>query len=169
MDQILRRVLDYLGLRGVVQHEYEQTVVPTLMIGDLSQTVLVREALNIPVGNAIFTVPAGETWEIVALGGISNQTIGAVAFRWSLTWNDVNTGRNFLVPFWQEVDNTGEVLSITHTLNTNKRWSARPIKQMLVAEGYQLQQVGLAGDGTRTMANGWVMYRKFGERLVENL
>lgn len=167
MDQQFKRVLDYLGLRGLVPHEYESTVLPVVVVGEMQQPSLIAEAINIAGGTAIFTVPAGESWEILAIGGLASQAAGTVAYRFGLHWYDSNSARSFQVPIFAESDSVGEVMSCTLTLNGTRRWLQRPSPKFIVGQGFQLAALNIAGDGTRQNNFVWLMYRRHGERLTD--
>jgi len=164
-DAKLKDVLAFFGLTSEVRsHDYESTILPVVNVGEDRKPLILREAVaNVVLGDPIFTVPDNELWDVYHLGGLSNQTVGTVAYRWSLSWS-YPTGGQILVPFFQEVDNVNECLSTTHTLNVSRRWVAYP-RRMIVGPGNRLTQLNLLGDGTRVMASCTILYRKLSETL----
>lgn len=167
-DDIFRRVLDFLGLRGVVPHGYESTVLPVLHVGNMGQRTIVKRATPfVPSGNAIFTVPAGETWRVLAISGNSAQTGGTVAHRFGMQWNEQTTGETFLLPIYSQIDTRPESLTVTATLNASINWCTWIRQEFLVPAGWQLREILYAGDGSVTMQTCFIQFQRLGERLVD--
>lgn len=168
-DDIIRRALDFFGLRGVVPHDYEATVLPVSVIGNLEQPAIVRIVSGPLVsGTDLMIVPPGETWKPLLFAGLITQTAGTTSPRYRLNALQV-AGYNFdlRATFASLTTSSTEVLAFSAGLNQQTRFYCDFGNDVLMPEGMSLQFIQTGGDGVIVASNQtFLMYRRLGERLV---
>jgi hypothetical protein len=167
-DSTLRRVLDFLGLRGIVQHEYESTILSTIEVAKLPSPIQVRIVTGTLIpGVDLVQVPQDETWEPILFFAEITQSAGAVVPRYTL--NALQSG------FFFDLESTyatqtlsgSHVLSFTAGLNETTSVYCDFSHGVLLAPGTSIQYLNQGGNGTIVMNNqAFLMYRRLGERLV---
>ena len=168
-DEILKRVLDFFGLRGVVSHDYESTVLPVVSIGDLGQkTVSLQSGNTLPT--VFTTVPVGKVWRPLMLAGRITQTGGVTAITLSVQVTGLS-GPGFNIPFYTAPsggpDTSGLQIRRTFALNTVNDILAVFPEGLLIPAGGTVLVGAIAGDGTISMsANSSLMVQELGEGLV---
>jgi hypothetical protein len=165
-DDIIRRTLNFFGLRGEVKHEYQPTVLPVVVIGDLSQPA--KWVTNIQVGTQLMhTVPKGETWKIMEIAGSVIQAAGATALTYGILL-ELASGSviTMHVPFWPRATVEVERIQRTITLNGTETFTARLPKPIYLPSEARMSINQIAGDGTITFQMH-VQYQVIGERLVD--
>ena len=173
-DDALRRVLAYFGLRSITSpHDYEATVIPTVSVGDLGQvqSAITRTSINVVSNLADFPAPpAGESWRILAFGGLYTQAAGAVAGNLRFTVRDWGSSAAtvLLLPFF--VDQiAGDVTEDTWhpvTLNTSVRFMGYLRNPFIIGPGQRIA-ANPGGDGTRTVTDLILLVNKLGGSLSE--
>jgi hypothetical protein len=167
-DDIIRRALNFFGLRGQVQHEYVQSVIPTINIGNLGQPTLFLLNSAVTFNLQLFpVVPVGETWKLIRMNATYTQSAGTTAPTFSLTSQHSSGAyfRNFPAFFGSTL---GEQLLISPALNVSTRLCVRFDPETYLPENHLLiWNSPVPGDGTRQMINTVLEYQKIGERMVE--
>ena len=167
-DDVLRRALDFFGLRGPVPHDYESTVLPVLQVGNVEQYLICTQIAGVtPIGNNLFSVPRGESWRLISLCGTLSQTGGTVALvaQLNAVWVDVQ--KMAVYPGFKDT-NLGEQLNLGPALNNSCIFSYRFPDRTILSEGCKLIFVLIAGDGTvSTTTPTKLIYERIGERLIE--
>src|SRR5262245_58316068 len=109
-DDILRRCLDFFGLRGVVPHDYESTILPTVNIGNLGQPTKYQLSVGTSVNSPWGAVPAGKCWRPLVATGSVVQAGGTVAIVYgiSVALNGVLSMR---FPFFRAQSNAADTSS----------------------------------------------------------
>jgi len=167
-DDIIRRCLDFFGLRGPIDHEYEATVTPVVLVGDLSQPTIARRFAAITDGNPLVTVPDGECWELISLTASHTQAGGAVAAHLLLIAQlpePINIYRFIGIT---DIAASVPSLRVITTLNATNFCTWNFPARTTVSSNTRIFTANYQGDGTLTMT-GVVVYRKLGERLLEIL
>lgn len=169
-DDILRRCLDFFGLRGVVTHSYEQTVLPTVNIGDLGQPTRLIRSTNTSINSPWGAVPLNKSWRPIYAAGQITQAAGAAARVYAIgwQWNAIQQG---LFPFWaaqSTVGNTvGEIITRLMVLNTTDNFVVKFPPNFILPAGAIIDLIGLAGDGTTSIVLGaQLLVHEFGENLI---
>ena len=166
-DEIIKRSLDFFGLRGTVEHDYEPTILPVVQIGDLGQRTVTMNSLasfTVPFPN----VPTGKVWRPVGFSGRITQAGGTVAPLIAFTTGGLgNVG--FIIPFFFAVSSAagavGPVLRTAFTLNTVNDVTIIFPPNLLIPAGFSFQPMLSAGDGTITQ-NSILVVHEIGEGLV---
>jgi hypothetical protein len=164
-DDVLRRALDYFGLRGTIPHEYVSAVLPTISVGNLRNPEIHKAMVpNIIAGAAAF-FPFGETWHPIFWSGNLIQAAGAVAPIWECQAFAGSSGNTRMsLPSW--VNQDVEVIAHPMTLNSTVRFAVRFPIDFLLGPGMTLTWDTNAGDGNRTIGNSILVYERFGETLA---
>jgi len=174
-DDPLRRVLRFFGLRSITApHDYEATVSPIVIVGDLGQvqTAITNVGPITVAGNlADFPAPPkDESWRILGFGGLYNQSAGAVAGNLRFTIRDwgASAGTVMLLPFYvdQIVGDTQEQTWHPVTLNTSVRFWNMFRTPIVIGPGQRVA-ANPGGDGTRTVTDLIVLVQKLGGALSE--
>jgi hypothetical protein len=168
-DEIIKRALDFFGLRGVVQHGYEATVLPVIQIGDLGQRTLSLQSTT-SVAAPFANCPTGKVWRPIAFSGRITQTGGTVGITLSFAIGGLgNSG--LLLPFQSApsgtADNNPPSLKKTFTLNTVNDVTIVFPQDLLIPAGNSLFGILAAGDGTITLSSGSpFLVHELGEGLL---
>jgi hypothetical protein len=169
-DDILRRCLDFFGLRGVVTHAYEETVLPVVLIGDLGQPTRLILSNNVSINNPWIAVPTGKCWRPLYASGQITQAAGTVARVYSIGWqlNSILAG-NF--PFFAATSNVAntvsEIIERLMVLNTTDNFVVRFPPGLILPAGSILSLFALAGDGTTSIPLGAsLVVQEIGENLI---
>ncbi|MGL5934723.1 MAG: hypothetical protein ACRCZI_03770 [Cetobacterium sp.] len=169
-DDIIRRALDFFGLRGVVQHGYEPIVSPVVVIGDLGQPTRMILSTNTSINDPWGAVPKNKCWRPIYASGTITQAAGAVARTYAIGWqhNGVLAG---LFPFFRSqdtgADTVGENIHRTMTLNSTDNWVVRFPQNLLIPAGAIISLFAIAGDGTTSITLGArLMVQELGENLI---
>jgi hypothetical protein len=168
-DEIIKRAIDFFGLRGVLPHDYEATVLPIVSIGDLGQRTLSLQS------GASFTqpfplVPSGKVWRPIAFSGRVNQSGGVAAI--VLQWTIQGLGNvGMQIPYFMSPSNasdlSGEQIKRTFTLNIATDIFVRFHRDLLIPAGGTFAPILFAGDGTITLSTGsMLLVHELGEGLV---
>lgn len=172
-DQPFKRSLDYLGLRGVVPHDYESTVLPTLSVGNMGQQTTFERPVNFNPTLDLWLVPQGETWRPYVLTGILTQAAGVTAARWILqflTGGGALFAIMHLPAFFSQAAtfSAGPVLGFTAPLNTSTNFHLIFPPGLLMPSGSRIQISATPGDGTLSIdQQAMLVYNRLGERLVD--
>lgn len=164
-DDIFRRALNFLGLRGFVESAYSPIVSPVLNIGDLEQPAATQSFASISVGSTIFTCPADQCWKPISFSCVYNQAGGTAApTRIFLRVSNPNAGGPlFLIPMIVGLTQ-GPVMEFTPALNATASLTAVFPPGFLIMPGWALSfQNGLAGDGTVTTQSNVLLVRRIFE------
>lgn len=169
-DQQFKVLLDYLGLRGVVQHAYESTIIPVISIGTLPHiSEVIDSNANIAVGSSVYTVPARETWELIQWSGAIAQSGATIAPNLMVTTVGPSGADNLWHPYYRQGGGTQQLSNI-FTLNSVERFVVDFIKPMLLGSGCSLLFFPIAGDGTlNVQQNAQLLIRRYGENLMRYL
>lgn len=165
-DDIIRRALDFFGLRGVVPHEYEATVVPVTVIGDLDGPTIVQRFTNVTDGSPFCTVPQGESWRLLSVHGLHTQSAATTAVQTILVAQvpePVNTHR---FAGFTDIAAAVEQLRITFGLNLTNHFLYRMPPKTIIGPNSRVFFANFQGDGTIT-STGVVVYQRLGEKLVD--
>ena len=165
-DDIIRRALDFFGLRGIVQHEYESAVQPVVVVGDLEGPTIVQRFTNIVDGSPFCTVPVGESWRLLSLHGLHTQSAAAVAVSTILVAQlpePVNTHR---FAGFTDVAASVEQLRLTFVLNQSNHFLYRFPPKTIIGPNTRVFFANFAGDGTIT-STGAVVFQRLGEKLTD--
>jgi hypothetical protein len=169
-DDIIRRCLDFFGLRGVVTHAYEQTVLPVVIIGDLGQPTRLILSNSTSINNPWIPVPTGKCWRPLYASGQITQAAGTVARVYSIGWqNNGLLAGNF--PFFaaqSTVANTvGEIIERLMVLNSTDNFVIKFPPGLILPAGSIVSAFALAGDGTTTIQLGAsLVVQELGENLI---
>lgn len=169
-DDIIRRALDFFGLRGVVSHEYDPTIRPVAVVANLEQPAFVQLIGGTGLsGVDLMIVPPNETWKPILFAGTITQTAGATAPRYIL--NALQAGAynfNLRASFSTPTLAASEVLAFTAELNVATKFFCNFGNDILLPGGTSLQYVQTGGNGV-IVANSqsFLMFRRLGERLVD--
>lgn len=165
-DERFLRILNALGLRGIVQHVYEPTVAPVLIAGEFAQQIFQQVGQQANPPGAYTTVPKGETWELLLFSGGLQQAAGTVAPNYRLAMQQLGGVPSYYPFFFHTAQ---ELVVQAPALNTSSRFSCRfPVKTYLT-EGMSLLFEIPVGDGTFSYVGSPVLvFRRFLERLLEN-
>lgn len=170
-DDAFRRVLRFLGLRSRLEHEYESTVRPVLVVGDLGQpTSVIETAGGVLAGGllTLFTVPQGESWRLLAMTGTLTQAGGAVAGTFRLILADWSTTQFIPVPFYTDQNLTlGEQTAQSFTLNSANRYSVWHRSKIILGPGQRVRINTATADGTLTAGAAIIIVQKLGGVLTE--
>lgn len=172
-DDIIRRALDYFGLRGVVSHGYESTVIPTVSIGDLSAPLIAQRSVGNTPATDLWLVPQNESWRPILLMTTLVQAAGTTAARWKVLYLSASGASFFsmsLPSLWSNVAafSVGEALLFTAALNTGTDVVTRFPDRFLMGPGSRIQITAAPGDGVITAdAQSLLVYQRIGERMVE--
>lgn len=165
-DDIVRRALDFFGLRGFIPHDYETTIQPIVILGNLEQPQIQTDNfLNSTPSTDLFLVPAGELWKPLSLAFAVTQSAGTVAPSYAVGYLS-SSGATF---FQQRIpayfgSNVGDSLSFNASLNGTTRFYVRFPDNLLMPPGSRLQYLAPTGDGTFSLvAEGGLIYRRLGE------
>jgi len=162
-DDVIKRAIDFFGLRGVIPHDYESTIVPTVNVGNLGQRTLSIFTSGLMGATQFGPVPAGKTWRPIVLTARFTQAGGAVALVFA--WN----AGGILVPFFPAQTGVGTTTSLIlrrgATLNTVNDTTLMFPSDLLVSEGLTIQPQVDAGDGALSW-NGTLLVQELGEVLV---
>lgn len=165
-DDIIRRCLNFFGLRGVVQHNYENTILPTVSIGDLSQPTKISQVNLGPFAGSVplFTVPTGETWRLIMAQLILTQSGGTVIVSYGLEML-TNSGIFFEFPQWPLVSGVAPTVRRDMTLNGTAQGFYQFPPNTLMGAGSSLIPVFHSGDGLKNQ-QCFLMYQILGENLI---
>jgi hypothetical protein len=172
-DDIFRRALDLLGLRGFVPHEYFPAVIPVVQVAELGQRQISSSVNNTVTFHlaAAFTVPAGESWRPRAMWLQILQTGGTIAPVFKFLVRNSGNLNNRGVPFFllnsgAAVD--GERTQGTIPVNGSGEMTFRFPEGTFLAPGDRIEAVLLAGDGTvQLFGIRTLLYDRFGEVMVQ--
>lgn len=167
-DDIIRRALDFLGLRGIVTHDYESTVLPIVSIGNLSQPTLARQFNAVTDGAPIATVPVGESWRLHSIRMSHTQTAGAVQVQTILIAQLPGPTTLYSFPGITDVSTAQETLKLILTLNGSNNIDFKMRPETIVPPGCNIFLSNLQGDGTIT-SSGVIVYNRLGEGLLSVL
>jgi len=170
-DDIIRRALDFFGLRGVVTHEYQQTVIPVVVIGDLGQPQRLILSTSTNINSPFGAVPTGRCWRPIYWFGSVTQAAGTVARTYAIGWqfNGLLRGQ---FPFYRSTSNGNDTLNENiqrqMTLNTTDNFLVNFTPGILLPAGSILSILALAGDGTTTTPLGsTLVVEELGENLIQ--
>lgn len=168
-DDIIKRAIDFFGLRGVIPHDYEATVLPVVSIGNLGQRTIALQSTTdpaVPFANC----PTGKVWRPIAFSGRITQAGGAVAVTIAFTIGGLgNVG--LVLPFFSAPSGTastnGVQLRQTFGLNTVNDVTLLFPPGLLIPAGSSFNGLLSAGNGTITLSSGSILLvHELGEGLV---
>jgi len=170
-DDILKRVLDFFGLRNFVPHEYESTIFPVVLVGNLEQPQIQQTGIDTLLSTDHFTVPTGETWVPLWHSAGVVQSAGTVGgtMEMQVLSGPAPTFTRIRIPFFAGVG-LGETLRHAQTLNTTQRYFCIFPPGMLLGPGSRVQLAQTGGDGSFTYVtttDNVLCYRHLGEPLVK--
>jgi hypothetical protein len=163
-DDYFRRITDMFGLRGHVPHNYEETVSPVVIAASMCQPTNVAQGLL--VSGTVWTVPTGECWKPIVMGGQFTQTGGTIALTAVMRLNlkGAGTVARIVLPCYFSSLAGGPALRATNTLNTPMDFYHEFADNVLLNPGTTIEFAVAAGDGTIGIANApQLMYWKVGE------
>lgn len=163
-DQQFKRVLDFLGLRGIVQHDYVSTIIPTIQVGTMPDPTEFANSGGsaIVIGQPFFSVPSGETWAPVMFTGTIAQVAGTIAPQIAMQISPMSGGGLLLCPCYSSQQSGGEVLNAVMTLNSSVRITVHFKEGLLMPSGSNLTAFAFAGDGTISLsAAGILVFRRY--------
>ena len=172
-DDSLKRVLDFLGLRGVVIHDYESTVLPVILVGDVGQPTEYRDPLTVNgPGLDNWIVDAGETWRPIILAGTLIQSAGAVGPIWGWDWLTGASPTFTRVPLpaiWGTIAlrPAAETLTFTPAVNSTTNFIIRFPREMLMGSGSRIQWSSGPGDGALSIGSAKLLLHSFTEPLIQ--
>lgn len=167
-DQQFKRVLDALGLRGTIQHLYEPHILPVVSLGDIpSPTIAATTSGAIVNGNPIWTVPTGESWEVLYATGFNTQAAGTVAPQLGIAIFGFVNGAVAWFPWHRDTLTVGENLTQVFPLNVAARWFCRFPPKTLPGPNQTIGTFSIAGDGTiSTLTGALLVYRRWADPLL---
>jgi hypothetical protein len=173
-DDIIRRALDFFGLRGVIPHQYEATIVPVLVVGETGSPLILQRPtppLN-PLAD-IWLVPPGESWHPILLAGTLTQAAAVTTARWRLQFlsaSGASFGTQNLPALWDSLAtfSVGEATLFTPAINQQTNFTVRFPKDFTMGPGSRITFIAAPGDGVVTIEpQSFLMYQRVGERMVE--
>ncbi|MGH8755347.1 MAG: hypothetical protein ACREU0_05905 [Burkholderiales bacterium] len=169
-DDILRRCLDFFGLRGVITHNYEQTVIPVVLIGDLGQPTRLILSNSTNINNPWGAVPTGKCWRPLYIFAAITQAAGTVARTYGVGWQSNGIQQGQFV-FYHSLNNGNNVqnenIQRQMVLNTTDNVIVKFPPGFLLPSGAIIDFLALAGDGTTSIALGaTLMVQELGENLI---
>lgn len=173
-DDALRRCLKFFGLRSIIEpHNYEATVSPVVMVGDLGQVQSAVTVSSITVSGNLADFPSppkDESWRVLGFCGLYNQSAGAVAgnLRFTVRGWGASAGTILLLPFYIDQIATDVTEDTWHAvaLNTSVRFLCTLRNPFIITPG-QIIAANPGGDGTRTVTDLILLVNKLGGVLSE--
>lgn len=168
-DEVIKRALDFFGLRGPVTHDYESTILPTVLIGDLGQrTISLQSGSSFTAPWA--SCPTGKVWRPIMASGRISQSGGAVAPIFHLALSGLGDP-GFWIPFYVSqaltANTNGQQIRHAVTLNSVFDFTVVFPHDLLIPGGGSIGFGLAAGDGTLALSSGSVLLvHELGEGLV---
>ena len=168
-DEVIKRALNFFGLRGPVTHDYESTVLPVVVIGDLGQPTLSLQSGSL-ITSPWPLVPNSKVWRPIMASGRITQSGGTIAPVLHCSIQGLGLP-GFWIPFYLAqaltAGTSGVQIRQAATLNSVFDFTVVFPPDLFIPAGGSVVFGLAAGDGTLSLSSGSVLLvHELGEGLV---